>query len=659
MGLWAGAGLMLLGGVILLVCAVMPRRGATPAADASPPPAPRAAPKAQRGPDLSARTGSHTLFIEPATDLAARRVHTVLTTRQGGTAYQALVRYQPQPAPLSEVPGLLDVIHALAQRGLQIPQEVVRVDQETEALMDNLGQPLRAMTSWRLYLHPVNCQVIAYDVATSTGSPAQRFVGHLTRTGVTVEVYCGSEPVDRHEMPFVVRDTFIPLEMEFIHQWFQNNQDALQKREPVRFSIFVPEAMAFVMLVAAPLGDEVIPIKDATYECAKYEVRTVSTQSAEGLQARQEMWFDKRSGLLMRRQDPETVTERGKLADLAQVHNLVVRPPEMPEKLFPYPLDQDLVYRVRIGEGELGTLSFQYKRAAGAKGGEQYVAAATVNLEGRGAARHETALTCFDANWRPVSYLASGDEAVDAKATYKVEAKVGAGKAEVTLQRHVEPLPNPPPDKAVQPPDKPPDAKAGQEGADENWHDPLRRVPITDEEVRAQESAGAAPPNVVQTLARELSTGTYLFDFNRIEQLAAAAYRFPLPAPGKDDKAGEGEGRSTSQKLALYAVRQNRCAVVQFDIRPEPKPALTERQKRRLSPAERNEPRLYVASANNALLPCRMLLSPDGRILELALRHGHNEVVYTLDDPIMRHRAERAKQQKLQEGPQLIRPPWW
>jgi hypothetical protein len=33
--------------------------------------------------------------------------------------------------------------------------------------------------------------------------------------------------------------------------------------------------------------------------------------------------------------------------------------------------------------------------------------------------------------------------------------------------------------------------------------------------------------------------------------------------------------------------------------------------------------------------------------------------VYALDDPIMRRRAERAKKQKLQEGPQIIRPPWW
>src|SRR5206468_2916238 len=113
------------------------------------------------------------------------------------------------------------------------------------------------------------------------------------------------------------------------------------------------------------------------------------------------------------------------------------------------------------------------------------------------------------------------------------------------------------------------------------------------------------------------------------------------------------------EKAAMYLVRQNRCGVLLFEMRPEPKPKLTERQEKRLLDAELNEPPLYVASASAAMMPCRMLLRPDGVILELSMKYGSGDVTYTLDDPIMRHREEAEKKKKLQEGPRLIRPPWW
>src|SRR5205085_10078084 len=113
------------------------------------------------------------------------------------------------------------------------------------------------------------------------------------------------------------------------------------------------------------------------------------------------------------------------------------------------------------------------------------------------------------------------------------------------------------------------------------------------------------------------------------------------------------------QKAALYLVRQNRCGVLLFEIRNEVKPKLTERQKRCLADEDLKEPPLFVASATAAMMPCRMLLTPDGRILELAMKYGSGDVSYTLDDPIMRRRAERARIQKLQEGPKLVRPPWF
>jgi len=662
-----GLGAALLLAAVAILLAYLPARLRKnlpePAEAKVPPPAAKGQAEVEGAP--SAPQAEQTLYIARQLGSAAGAVHTILATRKGGAIYQALVRYNPQFVPLSDVPGLTDVLQVAAQRGQQIPQQVVRIDQETEALLDNLGQQLRSITSLHYYLNPLDGKAVAYDLANSTGGQAQRFVGHVTRSGVTVEVYHGSLLVDRHEIPFPGRETFVlPVEMEFIHQWYQHNPQALEKAEPVKFSIFIPHTMTFVLLAAKPLGSQVIPIKDANYDCARYDVRTISTQSAEGLQARQEMWFDKRNGLLMKRQDFESslaagdapVTERARLDDLAQVRALVMRPPELPDKTFPYQLGQELAYNVRIGGGDLGRVSFQFERASQAGAGEPYIARAKVSLGGRGAVRHETAVTYFDREWRPVSYVAEGDETTEAKSTYKVQARLGQGQVEVTMQRQVE-----------QTAAAAPATKAGvpePASQDEGWKDPLKRVPVSDEEAKAQEVRAAAPAPTHQTIARGLSHGTFLYDFNRVEQLAALAYRFPLPAPLEKDNAQPGDGPNVAhQKAALYIVRQNRSDVMMFNIVPERAPG----PRRALSPGGRGkgegagggEPQFYVATADSALLPCRMLLGPDGRLLELALKHGNQELVYTLDDPLMRRRAERAKKQKLQEGPQLVRPPWW
>jgi hypothetical protein len=58
-------------------------------------------------------------------------------------------------------------------------------------------------------------------------------------------------------------------------------------------------------------------------------------------------------------------------------------------------------------------------------------------------------------------------------------------------------------------------------------------------------------------------------------------------------------------------------------------------------------------------MPSRSLLAPDGRLLQFRSQYGSQEIVYTLDDPIMRRRAERARHRPVQEGPVLIRPPWY
>ncbi|MCY3017719.1 MAG: hypothetical protein NTW87_01630, partial [Planctomycetota bacterium] len=495
-----GLCVVLVGGAIVLV-----RRNAlapsAPGSAQQETPGTAAPPGPTAGPATGAPNAKNPLYIGQVSTQSPRQVHTVLTTRQGETTYQALVRYTPRSAPMSDVPGLSEVLQVLAQRNQQLPQYVVRVDQETEMLKDNLGELLRSVSSTHYYMSPASGQVIAYDVANSAGGQPQRFVGHITRTGVKVEVFRGAEQVDRHEIPFQGRDTFIPVEVEFIHQWYQANPDALRKNEPVSFWVFIPDVMLSLMLAARPLGDQVIPVKDKTYECARYEVVTVSTQSAEGLYGRQQMWFDKRSGLLMKRDDFDPgfgpgeapVTERGTLESLAQVRALAVRAPPLPDKPFPYQLDQDLVYSVRIAEKELGSLRFKFSRAPDAA--DEHVAMATVNLDGSNGSRHENAVTRFDHNWQPLSYLVSGDEAADAKATYKIDAKLGRGTIEANIQRQVEQPAAPPPD-AGRPAGAPgdaadratPPAEAANTDAD-GWKDPLRRVPVTDEESKAQETS--------------------------------------------------------------------------------------------------------------------------------------------------------------------------
>jgi len=636
--------ILFIGGIIYV------QRPAPTATRIDPPVVKRPAP---RTPQAHQDQGSKNLYIGH-TDATSSTAHTVLTTRKSEKVYQALVRYQPRQVAVAEVPGLPDL-----QQIMQLPSTVMRLDQDTEMLIDNLGEPSRSVTSSHLYLDPVTAHVIAYDIANTSGGQAQRFVGHRTKSGITIDVFRGGEVVDRHEVPFASRDTFIPVEMEFIHQWYESDAEAREASRPVTFSIFIPEVMTTLYLIAKPMGTQVIPIKDSTHECARYEVTTVSTQSVEMLKGRQEMWFDKRTGLLMKREDFEAslgpgdapVTERGAMQHLAQVEELMVRPPPLPAKAFPYALERDLVYKIKVRDGDIGRLRFSYSQVpAKSKVKNTYSATATVSLDAKGSSRHEASTTGFDENWMPVVYEAVGDEYGDGDATanYKVRAELGAGNIEVTLHRDVLDAPTGGGSGAAKPIAK------TEPAAESDWRDPLVRVPITDEEMKAQQTdAKQRTSDHVQK--RRLSTGTYLFDFNRVEHIAAMAYRLPLPKVAANPE----EQKAEHQKVAIYSVRQNRCGVIMFEIKPEPRPALTERQKLRVAARDREDPQLYVANCASAILPCRMLLKEDGTLMELTLKLGNNEVTYTLDDPIMRRRTERTKKQKMQEGPQLIRPPWW
>ena len=71
-------------------------------------------------------------------------------------------------------------------------------------------------------------------------------------------------------------------------------------------------------------------------------------------------------------------------------------------------------------------------------------------------------------------------------------------------------------------------------------------------------------------MTRPLTPGSFLFDHNRLEQLAALAHRLPLPDLTKKDAP-----HTIYQKAGLCFVRQNRAGVVLFEISPELQPQLT------------------------------------------------------------------------------------
>lgn len=607
-----------------------------------------------------------------------RKVNSIFTTRKKSILYQALVRYEPVDVPSESAPGIKEILQVYGRQGRELPRTLKRVDQETEMITENLGVPLRFISSVKLYLNPDDGRVIAYDMAQTTGGQPQRMLGHVSKTGMAIEVYRGGILADKQDITFV-RDTFIPVEFSFIPQWYEApaNRDAFRKRETIKFSIFVPEAMAQVLLLVKPMDDQVIPVGDATYDCAHYEVLTVSTQSTEGLYARQEMWFDKATRVLMRRQDfdasmtqsdaPVTDLEPySRIEQLGRLSELPVAPPEVAARPLDFLLDKELNYNVTAGKEEIGQVRILFSKIeAGVKvppfmpekmkEKAAYFSTAHVRVDTGKSLRNETAVTLFDDKWKPIHYETHGEENVGAKLNYTVAARFGNEKISITTHRDA--LTELRASAAYQ------GAKAcGETGIlyrsgddDSAWRDPLQRVPINEDEANAQET-DSGPRLIDHSWTRPLPDGIFISDYNRVEHLALLAARLPLPPqPTTPDETA----KIAYQKAAIYLVRQNRCGVMLFEIRAEPKPKLTERQKKRLTDVELKEPPLFVASATAAMMPCHMLLSPDGRILELSMKYGSSDVTYTLDDPVMRHRAAAAKRKQLQEGPRIIRPPWW
>jgi hypothetical protein len=599
------------------------------------------------------------VYIGRDYDNFPRKRDTLLTTRQGSTTFQVLLRYTDKLVDLKDVPCINEIIQEATKQGRQLPNSVHRVDEETEQFSRNLGQSVRLLTSYHAFIDPTDKRVMAYDLAQTTGGVAQRYVGYRTAKGVKVNLYRGNDRIDQHEVTFQDATTLMPLDYSFIHFAFNDDPEALARRTEKYRHVFLPGQNATVGLLAKPMGDEVIPIKNLNHLCSRYRVRVHSVEFPDGPRAYQDMWFEKSSGIMMRREDVEPTLQPGQapVTELAQLESFeetlqklgerVLTPPRLPDKPFPYMIDTEMTFNIRARDADIGRVRMRFVPAS-ASGGT-FAAHAAVIMNPGGNARNESAVTFFDEKFNTIKYSADGNETGEVVADYKLSALQRNNTVEVSMQREVKPRPE-----TILPDQEPsPEKPTKPAPVVRDYKDPLKRVPIEDDEESPE--LAALPPLTTYTHTRNLSNGTCLYDFNRIEHLAAIAYRFPMPPKPAPDVPIT----STFQKVAIYSVRQNRADIVQFEIKPEIKPVLTERQRRRLDPRDRDEPQLYIATSTHSLLNSRMLLTEHGRILQLTVNQGTGDVTYTLDDPIMRRREELARRQRMQEGPQLLRPPWW
>jgi hypothetical protein len=584
-----------------------------------------------------------------------RRIDSCYVTRSEGVTYQSVTYYQPVPAACAEAPGFPEVAAYLALQGRPLPRLLLRVDREGEMLCDNLGLRTRTVLSSRVYLHPQDGCALAYDVAMTEGGVPQRLRGYRTKVGAAVETYRGGERLDQNEIQLPPGVEIMPPTMDFVHLYFQKNKESRE----LKCSFFVPEMMGLVYMAAEPRGSEVLAHGGRMRDCARYEIRFGSTRALENVYTRQQVWFDREMGDLLKRVDfapgPQgsqtQVTERVEAGAARTLQPLVMRPTALAEAGFPYALDQELVYRVRMDDQELGSIRVRFSpQAADADGPAGYTARARVDLgtrgEGQLSRRREEALTRWDSRFLPLSYSATGEEAVEAKADYSLRVSLAEGRMRMNLHRVIRALPGAPAPKPV--------GKGDVPGQAAGWKEPLAPVALKEEESLSPAQHG--PMARDEEFERPLSPGVCLYDYHRVEHLAVVAYRLPRPAAGA--RTGEGPA-ALSQQVAFYMVRQNQSGLVPFTVTLEPEVRAGEGEAEAIPEADEPLPRLLVAGSTHALLPCRMLLAPDGRLLEFVSLVGTHEVVYTLEDPIMRQRAERQRRKPPQEGPVLLRPPWY
>lgn len=596
-----------------------------------------------------------------------RQILACYHTRRGSTPFQVMTAYKQVRVPverlLERVPDFIEALGVMADRGQRLPREFLRVDQEMEKTIDTLGEKRRNMASYTAYIDPYTGEVIAYDLALTEGGVPQRFIGRLSKAGIMLRVYQGGEQTDQNEITFPTNTHVLPPRMDFIRVWFQRHPEI---KEPVRWSLFIPEASTFVGLVARPLGTETIPVQGRKVDCARYDVEVRSTQAREDVVSYQRMWFDLREGVMVKRLDYEEdvqpddarVTERIASEDREAIQYLALRPPELPEaKPFPYPLDRDLVYFVKARDKKLGKVRVRFSRQdADNLGPGGYVSIGQVLLDAQGSTRNETAVTRLDSRFLPIAYRAEGDEEVETKAKYRVEALFTGGRTKIEFFRDIQ--------AAIEGASPANPERVGSRplhGDDEPEPSqipgvPLRLVSLKQVEEEAEPPPAARARKVHHALDRPLDEGTFLYDFHRVEHLALLALRLPVP-----NKAPEGkdQGALIYQRAAMYSIRRNLGGILTFRIRPEPRPEAPKDDPDLAEDLEEENEQLWIAHTGGALLPCQMLLTSDGRLLQLTCSYGSGEVTYTLDDPIMHRRERNAQKRRGQEGPTLLRPPWF
>lgn len=585
-------------------------------------------------PDEKFQVGTATAVV-PASD---RKVVAAFITQSGGVPYRSARIFEAQTLPFSKVPGSGDVAARLALLGQPTLDQVVCIDRLSEALVDSLGQKIHTIGSYRAYLEPVYGQTVAFDLATSSGGVPQRMVGHLTKNGCHLVLYRGGRLEEEKDIEFAPGVEIFPVDVEFVHYFFERNKD----REEMVRTLFVPEIAGFAEVSATREGTETIASGGRNYECAKYLLRTGSSKAREGITTQQYVWFDKQQGMLIRRADVkshsgyETVVERVEPEQLTTLTALVVRSPQIvARRPFPYPLDRELLYQVRMGDQRLGEIRVSFARQpADAKGPEGWRSRALVNLnmknEQETNARQEEAVTRFDAGFYPIDYLAIGQETAGGRAEYTLHARFSDGTVGLRVRRESGPRDL-----------KKPAAETTPTGVGVDWDEPLRRISIAGDDRDNDENQWKVQ-NV--RYERPLSANVFAFDYHRVEHMAVVLYRLPLPvkeARGKDAEAG--------QNLAFYAVRQNLSTLVPFVVSREP----------RATEADSQAPDIFLVKVGGQLMSGRAIMDSNGRLLQWTTRCGTQEIVYSLDDPIMHERERHLDRTPAQDGPILIRPPWY
>lgn len=588
-------------------------------------------------------------------------------TRKSGTPYQSVQRFEPQRVAMQAVPGYADIDELYARQNKSLPPVVALVEQYSETTADVLGEKTRTLADYKAYLDPSDGRIIAFDLAVTAGGIPQRIVGRLSKNGAAVDMFRGGVRVDHKDVDFPGDTMILPLEMEFIHHSFTQNKG--KKLAVGVQTFFVPEVLGFVSMVVTPAGTETIAHRGANHECAKYEVRVEAGRLAEGAFASQQMWFDTKDGALLKRVDFEEgakadempVTERVDADALAGLQPLLIRPPEnFPlANPFPYPLEKELVYHIKSRDVPIGTVRVRYsKRDADRTGPAGYQSTAFVEMNTGNGNRTEMAETRYDEKFQPIAYKLEGEEAGDAQARYRLLASFNQGRLRVTQRRDLSPMardiPAKPAEEEKEPAPVPIPVKAPVNG---EWREPLRLVSL--EEIEEDPFAAIQQRRQNLDSERALSPGTFFYDFNRVEQLAMALFRLPLP-PAAKDAPPEGKAIPAAfQRAAFYAVRKSAGTLVNFVIRPEPRvrPAVDDPEVEQELLKE--DVSLTVVTARGTLINGTLLLAPDGRLLQWTEKTGGNDVIFTLDDPIMRTRENNARILRGQEGPTIIRPPWY